>query len=277
MPIKIVYLAIASDDSIHKKDEQSQRDTFVRDFQVDSTIYWLHGSTNANTYVVDSHMYVNVEETYTNILQKTIAGIQYLTDFVDFDLVIRTNVSTYFDDSKVRQMIQNIHFPEDFFGGYVESCRDYFGDSKRSFPFVSGTGIFLTKTSAKSLCELNYREYVGIPDDVAISHFMKKRGHAITRLRRSNFSYLHLLIGTTYVRLKSSVHSNLASQRFHLVYSSCSSKSLLRKAWYFLVLHLNELRFLDYRLIGLFKYMQRLFVYLHYDTLTWANRKVPNK
>ena len=277
MPIKIVYLAIASDDSIHKNDEQSQRDTFVRDLHVDSTIYWLHGSSNANTYIVDSHMYVNVEETYTNILQKTVAGIQYLTDFVDFDLIIRTNVSTYFEDSKIRQMIRNINFSEHFLGGYVEACRDYFGNSKESFTFVSGTGIFLTKTSAKSLCELNYQEYMGIPDDVAISHFMKRKGYAITRLRRSNFSYLHFLIGTTYVRLKSSVHSNLASQRFHLIYSSRSSRRLSRKAWFFLLLHLNELRFLDYRLIGFFKYMQRFFVYLHYDILAWTNRKVPNK
>jgi hypothetical protein len=274
MPIKIVYLAIASDDPIHKQDERSQRDTFVQDLRAGSTIYWLHGSTYENSFLEDSHIYVNVEETYTNILQKTISGIQFISDFVDFDLIIRTNVSTYFDDYKIRQMIKEHDIPKDFFGGFVESCRDYFGNSESSFTFVSGTGIFLSKSAAKSLCQLNYQEYKGIPDDVAISHFMKEKNHTITRLRRSNFSYLHLLVGTTYIRLKSSVHSNLASQRFHLIYNMSSSQKLSRKVWYFLLLHLNELRFLDYRLIGLCRYIQRIFVYLHYDFLAWSNRKV---
>jgi hypothetical protein len=277
MPTKIVYLAIASDDPIHKKDEQSQRDTFVRDLHRDSTIYWLHGSTYDYTFIKDCHIYVNVEEEYSNILQKTIAGVRYLTDFVDFDLIIRTNVSTYFEDAKIRKMVENIDLGQDFFGGYVESCQDYFGKSEKTFTFVSGTGIFLTRSSAKSLCNLNYQEYIGIPDDVAISHFMKKNNRKITRMRRSNFSYLHILVGTTYVRLKSSVHSNLASQRFRLIFRMRSSRNLAVKTWNFVLLHLNELRYLDYRISGLFKYIQRIFVYLHYDFLTWINRKVSNR
>jgi hypothetical protein len=277
MPNKIVYLAIASDDPIHKKDEQSQKETFVRDLNSDSTIYWLHGSTYEYTFINDCHMYVNVEEKYTNILQKTITGIQYLTDFVDFDLIIRTNVSTYFEDAKIRRMVENIALDQDFFGGYVESCQDYFGKSQKNFTFVSGTGIFLTKSVAKSLCKLNYQEYIGIPDDVAITHFMKMNNQKITRMRRSNFSYLHILIGTRYVRLKSSVHSNLASQRFRLIYRIRSGRNLAVIAWAFVLLHLNELRYLDYRLSGLFRYIQRVVVYLHYDFLTWVDRKVSSR
>lgn len=277
MPTKIVYLAIASDDPVHKKDEQSQRETFVQDLHSDSTIYWLHGSTFDDTFIKDCHMYVNVKEEYSNILQKTITGIQYLTDFVDFDLIIRTNVSTYFEDAKIRKKVQSIALDQDFFGGFVESCQDYFGESQKSFTFVSGTGIFLSKRAAKSLCDLNYQDYTGIPDDVAISHFMKKNNRAITRMRRSNFSYLHILIGTTYVRLKSSVHSNLASERFRLIYSMRSSKNLSGMAWNFVLLHLNELRYLDYSLRGLFRYIQRIFIYLHYDFLTWVNRKVSSR
>jgi len=274
MPTKILYLAIASEDPIHKKDQQSQRDTFVQDLHSDSTIYWLHGSKYDSTFIEDSHIYVDVEEEYSNILQKTIIGIQYLIEFVDFDLIIRTNVSTYFEDAKIRKMVENIDLGKNFFGGYVESCQDYFGEGQKSFNFVSGTGIFLTKSTAKSLCKMNYQDYIGIPDDVAISHFMKKNDQKITRMRRTNFSYLHILIGTTYVRLKSSVHSNLASQRFLLLYNMRSSRNLAVMAWYFVLLHLNELRYLDYRLSGLFRYIQRTFVYLHYDFLTWSNRKV---
>ena len=272
--MKIIYLAIASEDPIHKRDEFAQLKTFVNDFDQDSQMFWLHGGSEKGCYIEGNHVYVDVDETYSNILAKTVRGIEYISQNCDFDILIRTNVSTYFDDSRIRKLLLGLNLTGNFFGGYVENCRDYFESGDKLISFVSGTGIFLSKDSARVLSRLICSQYRGIPDDVAISQYMKSQGQTITRIMRSNFSYLHILTSFSYIRLKSSTYPGLASERFYLISRMHSRGTYLSKVSDYISLHINEIKYLNIGLTGFLKYIQRLFVYLQYDLLTYMKAKV---
>lgn len=218
-------MVIASEDSVHEHDLRTQRETWAKNLPDDFQVVWLRGSNRQQVEFCDGTLYVACPELYGNILQKTILGVRYLTENFDFDILIRTNVSTYFNPERLRAELAKERYAKSFFGGYIDRTKGgYFGKS-RSLDYISGTGIFLSRTAAENICNLDYRTYTNVPDDVAISHFLENTAIRKIRMTRNNLGSTHVFFPSYYIRAKSSAVSELASTRMRSIDSYFDQKT----------------------------------------------------
>jgi hypothetical protein len=215
--MKVIFLVIASEDPVHERDLATQRETWAKNLPEGFRVVWLRGSNEQQVELRDDTLFVPCPELYGNILEKTILGVNLLIEKFDFDILIRTNVSTYFNPERLRAELTKDRYSKRFFGGYIDRTKGgYFGESV-SLEYISGTGIFLSRIAAERLSALDYRTYRNIPDDVAISHFLEGMDVRKTRMARNNLGSTHIFVPSYYIRAKSSAASELASVRMRLI------------------------------------------------------------
>ncbi len=215
--MKLIFLVIASDDPVHQSDLLTQQNTWARNLPEYSQVIWLRGHQK-NTFEFDgATLKVPCMELYGNILEKTILGVRYINDNMKFDVLIRTNVSTYFNVERTLLELSKKSYSGNFFGGYIDKTKGvYFGNiGKRDY--ISGTGIFLSRNASEKLATLDFTKFKEAPDDVAISHFLESSGIPKVRMKRNNLSSTHIFIPTYHIRAKSSAVSTLASTRMGLI------------------------------------------------------------
>lgn len=225
--MRVIFLVIASEDPVHQNDLEIQRRTWASSMPSDSRVIWLRGS-EGNTATMDGDtLFVPCKERYENILEKTILGIRYVIDNLDFDVLIRTNVSTYFDINRLTREFEKKIYLKPFVGGYIDKTKgNYFGN-RRAFEYISGTGIFLSKDAAFTLSQLKLDEFRASPDDVAISHYLSAKGVRLVRMNRNNLASTHLFFPCFFTRAKSSVDSSLAGKRMVLLHEYFTSQTFL--------------------------------------------------
>ena len=225
--MRVIFLVIASEDPVHQADLEVQRRTWASSILSDSRVIWLRGSESNVATMEGDTLYVPCEELYENILEKTIRGIKYVLENFDFDVLVRTNVSTYFDSKRLTLELEKKIYSKTFVGGYVDKSNGGYFDSKRAFEYISGTGIFLSKIAAKSLSKLNPEEFKALPDDVAISHYLSSKGIRLVRMHRNNLASTHFFIPSFFTRAKSSTDSSLAGKRMVLLHEYFTSDKVL--------------------------------------------------
>jgi hypothetical protein len=234
--MKVIFLVIASEDPVHEHDLKTQRETWAKNLPEDFQVVYLRGSDKQQVEFRDGTLYVACPELYGNILQKTILGIRYLIENFDFDILIRTNVSTYFNLERLRVELTKERYAKKFFGGYIDRTKGgYFGELA-SLEYISGTGIFLSRTAADGLSALDYRTYRNIPDDVAISNLLEGMAIRKIRMTRNNLGSTHIFVPSYYIRAKSSAVSELASARMRLIDSYFAQNTFIRTFRAYLVI-----------------------------------------
>lgn len=215
--MKLIFLVIASEDSVHEQDLFTQQKTWASSPAEGVSVIWLRGHEGEGFKFDGKTLYAPCLELYGNILEKSILGIRYLVENTDFDVLVRTNVSTYFNIEKTLLELKKKRFTGDFFGGYMDKSKGgYFGREK-SQNYISGAGVFLSRVAARKLSSLDLAAYKGIPDDIAISHFLESSGLKKVRMSRNNLGSTHIFIPSYYIRAKSSAISTLASDRMLLI------------------------------------------------------------
>jgi hypothetical protein len=255
--MKVIFLVIASDDEVHERDLRTQELTWVSQLDENAQVIWLRGHPGSDFLFEDRTLYVPCNESYQNILEKTILGLQYIVDKISFDLIIRTNVSTYFSLSKLRKELSLEVFKTDFYGGFLEwTKKSHFSDSEDRI-FVSGTGIFLSRRAVDELVELDHLSYQGIPDDVAISHFLSKTDLTRIPMMRNSLSSSHIFFSSYFIRTKSSADSMLASKRMKMIYEYFSEEKLFLKISKYLQISRFEMESFRSHPEGVIKYFAR--------------------
>jgi len=215
--MKLIFLVIASEDSIHQQDLLTQQRTWASSLPKDVDVVWLRGHGGSDFKFDGETLYVPCPELYGNILEKTILGVRYVVEKLDFNVLVRTNVSTYFNIEKTLSELGKKRFSDDFFGGYIDKSKGGYFGRQESQDYISGTGIFLSRVAARKLYSLDFLAYKGVPDDVAISHFLDMSGVRKVRMSRNNLGSTHIFIPSYYIRAKSSAVSSLASNRMLLI------------------------------------------------------------
>jgi hypothetical protein len=220
-------------------------------------VVWLRGTTGSDYIFTEDTLYVPCEELYENILQKTILGIKYIVNNFDFDILIRTNVSTYFNLAKLDIELGKKYYSGSYFGGYVDKSKGkYFGNSE-TFEYISGTGIFLSRLAAIAVSNLNHQAYTSIPDDVAISKFLEQSGINMVRMTRNNLGSTHIFIPSFYIRAKSSADSKLAGSRMKLIHNYFSQKTFIGRLKIYLQILQFELQAFSSHPEPKIRYLQR--------------------
>lgn len=240
--MKILILIIASNQPEHELDLQSQKNTWVKTCSDSVSVIFLRGWDEQRYQFDNGVLFVPIQETHSNILEKTILGLKYVLHNIDFDVLVRSNVSTYFETNKLIKELSNSKYRGSFVGGYFDKSKDSNFYFKNSFEYISGTGIYLSKDAVKELSNLDSNNYVGISEDLAIFNYLKNSGFRIIRMTRNNLFSTHIFIPTYNIRLKNSFNSQSASQRMLLVHNFFMAKNLLLKTLAYFEIQINEIR-----------------------------------
>jgi hypothetical protein len=255
---KVLFLIIASNNPENERDLQAQLATWLAKIPPNYKFLIIRGSELSRFDYSSNTLYVPARELYENILLKTSLGIHWVIENMDFDLLIRTNVSTYFAIDQLDKIIDKIDIKEHFFGGYIERCRDPLTLSEISIPFVTGTALVMSKSVASILSKIPVENYIGMPDDVAISQYAKVCNLNVAPLKRNNLSQNHLFLPTYHIRLKTSKNSYLASRRMKDVHNYFIEKRKMVKLLKYFVVMGKEITYIEFKWRSVVDYTARL-------------------
>lgn len=258
MKPKVLFLVIASNNPENERDLQAQLSTWLKMMPPHYHFLILRGSESRTFRRLENTLYVPTPELYENILLKTSLGISWALDNINFDLLVRTNVSTYFAIDQFDEVVNRINMGSEFFGGYIERCQNPFSLTKKSISFVTGTALVMTNSVARTLSKIPVEKFSGMPDDVAISLYAKEQKLNVTPLKRNNFSQNHIFLPTYHIRLKTSHNSSLASQRMIDVHNYFVEKRKVVRVLKYFVIMAKEATYLDFRWRSMSDYPRRL-------------------
>lgn len=216
--MRVVYLVLAGGNKQHELNKISQEKTWATEnpnFQV----FWIHGDSRIHqTKLVNRDIYVPVEEQYENLLAKTIYALRWLNENHQFDFVIRTNTSNYFNYEKTKMELSKDESYVNKFGGVKATWVGEAASTYSVTEYISGAGIHLSRIAATELCRMIVSDYFLIPDDVAISKYLSDNGIDMFVMNRSNVTDYEPISPLHQTRVKSWVSSKVTSSRMHEVH-----------------------------------------------------------
>lgn len=235
---KVLYLILASTNPEHALDERIQRETWANENQ--SNVIWLRGGTETQFNSQTRTLTVDIAEDYKNILKKTQLGVKWCLENTRYKYLIRGNVSTYFNQDKVAVIFENIEQDKPIVGGYYEFL------NQRNLPlrdrmFINGGAIFMNYQSSVVLSRIDSNQWIGIPDDYALSRFLVARGALTINIPRGNVGSTGIITNRAYFRLKSSSNWEMASIRMSILHQIVASKSLKVKLRSCINFYYNEI------------------------------------
>jgi hypothetical protein len=226
----------------HEKDMLCQQKTWISNCHPDVRVIYLRG-WNEKFYFEDKDvLFVPCSEEYSLILTKTVLGLKYISENYRYDLVIRSNVSTYFETHRLIKEVSQTKYQDSFFGGYFDQSSGDINDMKRSFEYISGAGMFFSKDIVGDLIQLDPQKFVGIADDLAISSYLFALGKNAVRIKRNNLHATHVFFPSFYIRTKNSFDYNSASKRMFLIHNYFMSHTWLGRFRTYCKIASNEFR-----------------------------------
>lgn len=260
--MKIIFLVIASHNTIHQQDLETQKNTWMKKAPEDVLIFYLRGWNKNYFQVIGQNLFVPCQEKYDLILTKTILGISYVLKHYQFDFLIRTNVSTYFEISLLKTELSKSKYNVEFVGGYVDKSSQKVFGNLTTFDYITGTGIFMTKKSAEILSVLIPEKYTGIIDDLAITHYLVQANVRTIRMSRNNLHSTHLFLPTYQIRAKNSANRESASRRMVLIDDYFNQDRVVYKIRALLNIYRNEFFEVKNSGVNPLKYLRQNLVYI---------------
>ena len=227
--MKIVYLIIASNLPENLLDESSQRATWAH--EQPASVLWLRGGKNEFYNAADRTLFVEIQENYQNILAKTVKGALWCLENLEFEFLIRANVSSYFVPTRVESYLSGflVRGNERFFGGFIENERGV-GKANLESVFINGGSMFMNRTAVEDLVKVDISKWQNCPDDISISKHLIGGGVVPTPIPRGNLCITGIFTNRIYYRLKSSNNSIMASGRMYRVHNVVLAKNTRAKA-----------------------------------------------
>jgi hypothetical protein len=177
--VNILVLRICSNspeyDSMKQAHLENDKSIFVA-FNPNIGKEWIY---NEN----DRTIYVKGHETHTpGILEKTIIGIKACLELFDFDVLVRSNISTVINTNILSEKLSS--YSDTIYGGSIFTLNwlhTLSGITEETYPSVAltrypqGTGITMSRDVCKYLVENKDLLDMRIIDDVAIGNMLNKK------------------------------------------------------------------------------------------------------
>lgn len=202
--MKVVVLVAGANVEPHSANEEAQRLTWGKNFS--SQIYWVHGSATLSDsghhhLLVDREarrIDVGLSENFSNLFEKTLLAISWVNQNHDFDFVIRSNTSSFWNEERL--LLLSARLPRSgLYGGHLGTWSEE-GDS---WDYVGGAGLFMSRDIAELACKADVVGYRHLPDDVALGLWMRQLGVKPVALPvRSNVTDYHPVYPNAFTRLK---------------------------------------------------------------------------
>lgn len=177
----VIFLIIASDDNSCYGNMKNILNLYYKKYEKSHNLkyffVYLDESITDNILVKENNIYVKGKESIVpGIITKTMTALKYINNNYDYDILVRTNLSSFYNLENLYSLLDSNIFESDNVAiGY------------RPFnSFISGTSIILSKTIALRLYNQynNNNRYAisNIIDDVLISDILKHLGIRLTSL-----------------------------------------------------------------------------------------------
>lgn len=153
---------------------------FYKKFANVKTIYYKYDKIDENFSLNDDILSIKGTESFVpGVLDKTLKTFEYVIDnsiLDDYDIVIRSNISTIIDFNLLIKELENTGVP-DYAGGKIENLQWLGGgitdDTWYGTIFVTGTSIILSPNAVRNIVKNKDEIKLDIIDDVSIAIFFK--------------------------------------------------------------------------------------------------------
>lgn len=177
MHYKIIFLIISSNNEPVYSEMKNLLPKFYN-LYLDKIKYFFIENINLDKNIIEenNYLYINGSESFIpGIYEKSLKAIEYINKNYDYDYVIRTNLSTFWNMENLFNLLDNK--PKiNFAGGY-------------SFQgFISGTGIIMSKDVAEYIYLNPISSYIG--DDVLISQSIQSKGIELYDINEYKWGFL---------------------------------------------------------------------------------------
>ena len=162
--MKILVLVLSSNSLTHFVNRQFQKTTWGKDSRL-QIIYYLGGKKKNE--LIGNKLFLDSSKKYKDIPIKTLDALEWCFENLEFDILFRTNASTYIDVDKL------IHFVESNRINYAGSAGVEVIDNKK-IEFGSGSGYFLSRNVLESVIKNKSKWNLNLPDDVGLAVLLKK-------------------------------------------------------------------------------------------------------
>jgi hypothetical protein len=269
--LKILFLVLAGGGPEHIRDEATQRETWASISTIHFNFLWIKAGKELTYDSCTQTLYVPCLE--HELLKKSWLAANWCVDNIEFDVAIRTNVSTYFDVEILQKYLKRNNFSQHSFGGHLKFTK-FNQISQQKSVFISGTGIFMGGESIRFFASQTIEVLQDIPDDIAISQILhlnpKLHLHSIPML---NLPSHHIFLPRHhYIRCKSSWNSLMATRRMIAIHSFNEARFSLRKFVRFFAIQLIELKSIRIDRGSFIRYFIRIRILLLEARLNSKNR-----
>lgn len=126
--------------------------------------FFIYGKANKEKNIPSKNdLFFNCPESLRpGILMKSILAFQHILKNYDFDYVIRTNISTFWNLNQLDKLLNKLP-NKNCVAGQIQKKK-----------FVTGTGIILSKNLVRYICNNKHKIRINRCDDVELSQFFSR-------------------------------------------------------------------------------------------------------
>ncbi len=170
---KAILLILASDNtSLYRQFRKIYQEYLYSNSNI--KVFFVYGNEFSDIPKDHDLIYTDIEENYfPGMITKTIRAMDYIDKNYDYDFLVRTNLSTFWDFERLLERLEK-QPKENCITGTLRQCKY---EGKMSSHYVAGINLVLSRDLVKELIE-NKEEVCSwnMPEDLALSHFFIIRG-----------------------------------------------------------------------------------------------------
>jgi len=138
---KAIMLVLASDNAPIYKELRKVYQAYLHE-NANIKVFMVYGDGTEFDATQDDLIYPDVAENYyPGMITKTIKAIQHIDENYDYDFLIRTNISTFWDFDRLLKRL-DIQPLENCFTGTIRGCKH---KGEASPQYISGTNLVLSR------------------------------------------------------------------------------------------------------------------------------------
>lgn len=182
--MKILIAVLACDNSYYNYlVDKGIRKTWGSRHYSDVEIVYYYGRPDTNCKEENNNIFVNIEDTFTNISKKNLKFFEYILKNKTFDFLYRVNASSYVNVSNLKQLIKNWKKTKVYSG----LCSTYINEQNVGIPFVSGAAFCMTPDIVKLVLDNKEKINHNYIDDIGLGDLLIRQLNIIPfNLRRQD-------------------------------------------------------------------------------------------
>lgn len=205
--MKVLILIIFSETEIYNDMLKLQKKYINQHKNIDAYFVAFNKEQDDDITLIDNIIYVKGSESYTNILYKTLKGLEYIHNNISnsYDFVVRSNISTLINLNNLYNFLSSIRNKSIYTGGTLETLKHTLQpyeisehkQSKRNnyygLKYIQGTSIIMSYDIVNYLIRIINQIDYDIVDDVKLGIIIKnnlpKIYNNIEKNRRAKVTY----------------------------------------------------------------------------------------